>query len=78
VVVFAMLRLYFNIRGSLPWSIDEGDPSSERMFSTVELRDITGRAVFDRETTGQPCAWIAFENAGLKVEGSHALLYAKL
>lgn len=60
-----MLRLYFNRRGPLPWSVDRGPGTEEFTFKKVILQG-RGRTVYTPLAPGEdpeavPCAWIELD-----------------
>ena len=57
-----MTRLFFNIRGKLPWSTDNGPGTPERQWSKV-LISAPGTSVFQPEAGDDkdaPTAWVVF------------------
>lgn len=57
-----MTRLYFNRRGELPWSTDNGPGTTERKHRQV-LVSAKGMCVFKPEAgddKSSPTAWIVF------------------
>jgi hypothetical protein len=57
-----MTRLYFNRRGELPWSTDNGPGTPERRWRKV-LVSAPGICVFKPDAGGDentPTAWISF------------------
>jgi hypothetical protein len=69
-----MIRLYFNVAGSRPWSVDLGVPSAERTFHLVGIEHATARCVYE---PGQvPCAWIEFDSKLCRLRTSPFCNYA--
>lgn len=56
-----MIRLYFNKRGDLPWSIDTGPGSPERRYKTVHVmaHGVTQSNGKEPNET-EPVAWTEF------------------
>lgn len=70
-----MLRLYFNRCGPLPWSVDEGPGTAQRLFVEVRIGVAQGRTVYEALTPEQdpnevPCAWVEYSDCKLQAFGS--------
>ena len=69
------LRLYFNRHGRLPWSVDEGAGTRERLFATVAIGAVEGVTIYaalepNQNQTETPCAWIEYRNCEVATSGS--------
>ena len=69
------IRLYFNRRGQLPWSVDEGAGTHERLFATVAIGAVGGVTIYatlepNQSPTETPCAWIEYRNCEVATSGS--------
>lgn len=74
----ATLRIYFNRRDELPWSIDYGDQSTEINVQSVQAHRISFESAFDptiKPNRDTPCAWLVARYAILSVTGGVAHLY---
>ena len=61
-MIHPLIRLYFNRRGELPWSIDTG-PGTEEIQTGAVVTLATGKTVFAPEAgdnENSPTAWIEF------------------
>lgn len=61
-----MLRLYFNKRGDLPCSVDEGKGTPEQLYADVAIRNAWATTHYDPTVTdreNQPCFWLEFPSA---------------
>jgi hypothetical protein len=63
------VRLYFNVAGELPWSVDNGLGTSEQNFRHVEFYQATGRTRYEPslgDNKNTPTAWIEFDSVKLE------------
>jgi hypothetical protein len=59
-------RIYFNVRGKFPWSVDTGPGTPEYTTKKVSLVDVIGETVFDPsagDNKNTPTAWVLVEEA---------------
>jgi hypothetical protein len=71
------VRVYFNKRGPLPWSIDYGDQESEihvRMIQIVDVQACT-REDFSNPDPEKPTAWFEFFRVNVTIEDERATLW---
>lgn len=64
------LRIYFNRRDELPWSVDCGDQSTEINVRAVQAHHVSFETVFDstiKPNRDTPCAWLVARCAVLEV-----------
>lgn len=69
-----MIRLYFNRRGGLPWSVDEGSGTPEQLFARVAVGPVYGNTIYkplnpDQDKNEIPCAWIEYPDCELQSSG---------
>ena len=76
-----LYRLYFNRRGELPWSVDDGTQATEQMVCEVAAgpgctvaTHYTGEPVND----GSPVAWLVIEAADLSIVSGRAYFTGRL
>lgn len=71
-----MIRLYFNKRGQLPWSIDSGPGTTEKSYRTIHTiahgvsRFRAGVPLSETE----PVAWVEFPRAVVREDRDVALI----
>lgn len=71
-------RIYYNRRDELPWSIDNGDQSTEINVSSVRCHRISLDSGFDQSIKPNrdvPCAWLTAQHAILEVKDGVANLF---
>ena len=59
-------RVYFNIRGNFPWSVDTGPGTPEFTTKKVWLVDVIGETIFNPKAGDNrhtPTAWIQIDEA---------------
>ena len=61
MTVHGDIRIYFNKRGPLPWSVDQGIGTPEYQVLAVTMDHVNGRLIHQPEAgdnVGTPTAWI--------------------
>lgn len=73
------IRLYYNKRGPLPWSVDEGVDTEEKQVKEVLVLEVNGhtRVDFTFDTVcfpDRPSAWMEFTRASVRVIDNTAVI----
>lgn len=75
-----MIRVYYNKRGGLPWSVDFGTTDSEIQVRHIHFEFIAKgqtRTDFDQKDPEQPTGWIEFEDVQLRMVDRDAFIEPK-
>lgn len=73
-------RVYFNRRGSLPWSVDAGPGTPEHQVKNVRIVGLTTESYFEAaagDNDMTPTAWFEVQNAVMVRTGSEIELVPK-
>lgn len=71
-------RIYFNRRDEFPWSVDNGDQSTEINVASVKCHRISLDSEFNpaiKPNKDVPCAWLVAQHAILEVKDNVANFY---
>lgn len=71
-----MIRLYYNRRGTLPWSVDYGDQASEVTVRAVHLEGVSGESRTNPRNRNpkKPSAWLELQGAQLTIRAGEAYI----
>jgi len=78
-VINPLVRVYFNKRGGLPWSVDTGSGTEEFQTGAVNIR-CHSQTVYDTKAgddENTPTAWLEIRDAGISkvIQGRTASEY---
>ncbi len=72
------VRIYFNKRGPLPWSIDYGDQTTEVNVKLIHIQS-AGTAItcedFTHQDPEKPSAWLEFYRVNVEIAEERAVLW---
>lgn len=73
-----LVRVYYNRRGQLPWSIDYGDQSSEVNLRAIQFSGV-GHGHTNQDLTNRdpekPTAWLEFFRVNVEIADKRATLW---
>jgi hypothetical protein len=75
-----MVRVYFNRRGPLPWSLDYGSQQTEVNVAHITINSTIGYTMTDPHNTDpeKPSGWIEFPDAAMRIDEGTALVLPAL